>query len=155
MTRKLNFSWVVLGGVTAVFALALMASGARPAQAEEVSKIAHGGKLYDKWYQISGGDIPRETNASYPKKAKKKGKTTWRCKECHGWDYRGADGAYGNEKNSHYTGLKGIRGAVGKEPANRPIAAGKPQPVGATAQSKGSLSGTAGTEEKKTAVASS
>jgi len=108
---------LAMGGAVAAIALMLLSVGGRPAQAEEVSKIAHGGKLYDKWYQISGGDIPRKTNASYPKAAKKKGKTTWRCKECHGWDYRGADGAYGNKKNSHYTGLKGIRGAAGKDPA--------------------------------------
>jgi len=24
------------------------------------------------------------------------GKDTWRCKECHGWDYMGVDGAYGS-----------------------------------------------------------
>ena len=38
---------------------------------------------------------------------KKKGSSTWRCKECHGWDYRGKDGAY--SKGSHFTGIKGVR----------------------------------------------
>ncbi|MEE9463942.1 MAG: hypothetical protein V3W14_00020, partial [Candidatus Neomarinimicrobiota bacterium] len=34
------------------------------------------------------------------------GKDTWRCKECHGWDYQGAAGAYGS--GSHYTGFAGV-----------------------------------------------
>ena len=40
---------------------------------------------------------------------------SWRCKECHGWDYSGKDGAYA--KGAHATGIKGIGGAKGKEPA--------------------------------------
>ncbi len=34
------------------------------------------------------------------------GADTWRCKECHGWDYLGAEGAYGS--GSHFTGFPGI-----------------------------------------------
>ena len=34
------------------------------------------------------------------------GADTWRCKECHGWDYKGVDGAYGS--GSHQTGFPGI-----------------------------------------------
>ena len=37
------------------------------------------------------------------------GATTWRCKVCHGWDYKGATGAYA--KGSHRTGLGGILAA--------------------------------------------
>ena len=36
---------------------------------------------------------------------------TWRCKECHGWDYRGAEGAYAS--GSHFTGIKGVRRTAG------------------------------------------
>jgi len=75
--------------------------------------IAHGGLLYDNWSKISQGTPARGTHPSYPKQAKKKGSATWRCKECHGWDYKGKDGAY--SKGSHFTGIKGIRGAVGKD----------------------------------------
>jgi hypothetical protein len=32
--------------------------------------------------------------------------TTWRCKECHGWDKQGKDGAYGS--GSHFTGFVGV-----------------------------------------------
>ncbi|HIC90212.1 MAG TPA: hypothetical protein EYP04_12535, partial [Anaerolineae bacterium] len=34
------------------------------------------------------------------------GKDTWRCKECHGWDYLGKDGAHGS--GSHMTGFAGV-----------------------------------------------
>ena len=83
--------------------------------AGDEAKIVRGGIMYDKWYAITTGDIPRKTNKAYPSTAKKKGKNTWRCKECHGWDYQGAKGAYGNKKNSHYTGIKGISGSAGAD----------------------------------------
>jgi thiosulfate dehydrogenase len=38
------------------------------------------------------------------------GADTWRCKECHGWDYKGVDGAYGS--GSHQTGFPGVLDAV-------------------------------------------
>jgi thiosulfate dehydrogenase len=38
-----------------------------------------------------------------------------RCKECHGWDYSGKDGAYA--KGKHYSGIVGIRGMAGADPA--------------------------------------
>ncbi|MBT3237271.1 MAG: c-type cytochrome [Rhodospirillaceae bacterium] len=112
-----NIKRLIFGTMAVAFVVAMTAGTISPAQAEDDSKIAHGGLLYDKWYGITEGDIPRKTNASYPTTAKKKGKTTWRCKECHGWDYRGVDGAYGDTSNSHHTGLKGIRGAAGMDPA--------------------------------------
>ncbi|HJN53336.1 MAG: c-type cytochrome [Pseudomonadales bacterium] len=84
--------------------------------AEEIeSNIARGGKLYDEWYEIADGDLPSGTHPSYPKEGKKSKNTTWRCQECHGWDYMGKDGAYA--KGSHYTGLAGIRASAGADPA--------------------------------------
>jgi cytochrome c553 len=80
--------------------------------ADEIdSKIARGGRLYDKWFKFTTGDLPSGTHASYPKAGKKRKKATWRCKECHGWDYMGKDGAYG--EGSHFSGIKGIRGSAG------------------------------------------
>jgi thiosulfate dehydrogenase len=38
------------------------------------------------------------------------GSDTWRCKECHGWDYKGKDGAYSS--GSHFTGFPGVSGAA-------------------------------------------
>ena len=43
------------------------------------------------------------------------GAATWRCRECHGWDYLGAAGAYAS--GPRFTGIKGIAGMAGKDPA--------------------------------------
>lgn len=103
----------------AMFALGglLVASG--PSLADEMdSSLMRGGLLYDKWYKVIGERAPGSTHPLYPadgKYASKPG-TTWRCKECHGWDYKGKDGAYA--KGKHFTGIKGIRGMDGGDPAN-------------------------------------
>ena len=76
--------------------------------------IARGGQLYDNWMAVLEADEPKETHPAYPASGKKKGAATWRCKECHGWDYQGKDGAYAT--GSHFTGIKGVRGAIGMEP---------------------------------------
>jgi cytochrome c553 len=47
---------------------------------------------------------------AYPAAGKKDGAATWRCKECHGWDYRGAEGAYAG--GLHFTGITGVRRTV-------------------------------------------
>ncbi|MDX1487712.1 MAG: hypothetical protein R3268_05890, partial [Acidiferrobacterales bacterium] len=75
--------------------------------AQHLVVITRGGLLYDKWYGVLGTKPPQGTNPAYPKAGKKKGSSTWRCKECHGWDYKGVRGAY--RKGSHYTGIMGIR----------------------------------------------
>lgn len=79
----------------------------------EVFTIMRGGALYDNWMAVLGADEPETTHPAYPAAGKQKGAATWRCKECHGWDYKGAAGAYGS--GSHYTGIKGIRDYVGHE----------------------------------------
>ena len=67
-----------------------------------------GGLLYDKWWKVNGGTEPttdfpvwasQNTNA-------RTGSDTWRCKECHGWDYVGKDGRYSS--GSHFTGFDGV-----------------------------------------------
>jgi len=75
--------------------------------AQHMVAITHGGVLYDSWYGALGKEAPKETHPAYPKAGKQKGATTWRCKECHGWDYKGAAGVYG--KGGRYTGITGIR----------------------------------------------
>ena len=87
------------------------------ANADELSEqaaIARGGQLYDKWFKVVGVDKPKETHAAYPSAGKQKGNATWRCKECHGWDYMGAAGAYA--KGSHFSGIKGVNGMAGADP---------------------------------------
>ncbi|MCP3902429.1 MAG: hypothetical protein GY715_02240, partial [Planctomycetes bacterium] len=46
----------------------------------------------------------------YPPAGTQTGSTTWRCKECHGWDYKGVDGAYSS--GSHFTGIIGVFGST-------------------------------------------
>jgi len=102
--------------LTLAVLIGVLSGATTPAQAaEDQAKIARGGLLYDKWFAITQGEIPRKTNKSYPETSKKKGKNSWRCKECHGWDYQGVKGAYGNKEGSHYTGIKGISGAAGAD----------------------------------------
>jgi thiosulfate dehydrogenase len=74
--------------------------------------IARGGQLYDNWALALDRELPGESHPSYPPVGRREGGTTWRCKECHGWDYMGEDGAYG--RGGHFTGVKGIRRMVGR-----------------------------------------
>lgn len=73
-----------------------------------------GGVLYDKWWKVSGAAEPVGEHPLYPNEGPQSGSTTFRCKECHGWDYAGADGAYG--AGSHFTGIAGVLG-TNKTPA--------------------------------------
>ena len=77
------------------------------------AKIVHGALLYDKWYEVKDVDTSGN-HPLYPTTGKKEGATTWRCKECHGWDYIGKDGRY--SKGSHFTGIKGIYDARTSKP---------------------------------------
>jgi thiosulfate dehydrogenase len=99
--------------------LALLASMASAQACREpgaydrpVDAVALGGRLYDNWYAACGLPAPKDTHPAYPSIGKQSGASTWRCKECHGWDYAGKDGAYA--KGSHYTGIGGISGAAGR-----------------------------------------
>jgi cytochrome c2 len=95
---------------------ALLAAGASAPAAETESSVARGARLYDKWFAENKSAKPTADHPAYPVKDGKYGKdASWRCKECHGWDYRGKDGAYA--KGGHATGIKGIQGAAGKDPA--------------------------------------
>jgi thiosulfate dehydrogenase len=101
--------------LSATLAYPALAPADDDSERSEVWSIARGGQLYDKWWAMLGREAPKETHPAYPAGGKRKGDTTWRCKECHGWDYLGVDGAYA--KGSHYSGVKGIRSLVGKDPA--------------------------------------
>ena len=78
---------------------------------------ARGGALYDEWWEVAGVTAAEPTEdhplwASRPDKTSntRTGPETWRCKECHGWDYKGVAGAYGS--GSHRTGIAGIFGST-------------------------------------------
>ncbi len=80
--------------------------------AEEVSSIARGGRLYDKWFAVIGAPKPKDTHPAWPaSNTKKKGNATHRCKSCHGWDLMGKDGAYAS--GSYKTGISGLKHLAG------------------------------------------
>src|SRR3989337_3912724 len=73
-----------------------------------------GGLLYDLWWAVNGADVPTDTNPTYPVETNaevnppgRMGSQTWRCKECHGWDYLGNEGLYAFP-NSHWTDIEGV-----------------------------------------------
>lgn len=103
-----------LCGLKTIAAVALLVGLVFPATAaEDVSAMARGGKLYDNWFKETKQSRPEETHPAYPASGKY-AKQSWRCKECHGWDFKGKDGASG--KNDHATGVKGVTGMAGKDP---------------------------------------
>ena len=89
--------------------------GGIPAAPTEDWEIGFGGRLYDNWFEALAVDEPEGTHPSYPAAGRQQGADTWRCKECHGWDYKGRDGTYGS--GSHATGIVGIHTMVGADPS--------------------------------------
>lgn len=80
-----------------------------------VASIANGGRLYDDWQVHTGGQRQALPHPAYPPNAyyASAASETWRCKECHGWDYKGNQGQYAS--GNHATGIKGIRAFAGVE----------------------------------------
>ena len=85
-----------------------------PTEATLTGSVSRGGRLYDKWWKEAGLDEPSGDNPVWARQDSntRSDGATWRCKECHGWDYKGADGAYGS--GSHFTGFPGVLGAQSK-----------------------------------------
>lgn len=79
------------------------------------ANVVRGGLLYDAWWSAAGlsqptGDHPLWASRPDTTSNTRTGTDTWRCKECHGWDYKGVNGAYGT--GSHRTGVMGILGTA-------------------------------------------
>ena len=106
--------WTALWVSIAAFAVA----GSAMAQTPSPASLVAGGQLYDTWWKAVPGVKAPEGNHplwSLQSTNKRTGLVTWRCKECHGWDYRGKEGAYGS--GSHKTGFPGLLGAQAKSAA--------------------------------------
>ncbi len=95
--------------------------GAIPIGAGEEASIgtsansaSRGGRLYDHWLVEAGVETPASDQPLWAIQTTntRTGTDTWRCKECHGWDYKGAEGAYGS--GSHFTGFPGVFEAATK-----------------------------------------
>jgi len=75
----------------------------------ESADLVRGGLLFDKWWKVNSGTEPTtlfDPIWSSQTTNTRTGGDTWRCKECHGWDYVGKDGRYSS--GSHYTGFDGL-----------------------------------------------
>ncbi|HEY3311467.1 MAG TPA: c-type cytochrome [Anaerolineales bacterium] len=70
--------------------------------------ITTGGQLYDRWYAVLGVSAPAGNMPIWERQTTntRSGPDTWRCSECHGWDYRGSEGVYGS--GSHATGFPNV-----------------------------------------------
>ncbi len=90
---------LILFGTSLVFA-----SGAAGPRVD----LVKGAQLYDKWYAALGVDAPPGDMPLWSRQTSntRSGAETWRCVECHGWDYKGAQGAYAS--GSHATGFPGL-----------------------------------------------
>lgn len=80
--------------------------------AAQGGNVSRGARLYDKWWAELGVDAPTGDHPLWATQSTntRSGTDTWRCKECHGWDYMGVDGVYGS--GSHMTGFAGVYSAA-------------------------------------------
>ena len=101
----------------AIAAIVVLApTGVMAGDMDEFIAIARGGALYDNWAAALEKASPTTTHPSYPAVGKQSGAATWRCRECHGFDYKGAAGINGS--GARFTGIKGIDAMAGKDPAD-------------------------------------
>lgn len=82
-----------------------------PDECETGGDYIRGGKLYDRWWAVKGLTPPAVDHPLWayrpdPVSNPSVGDATWRCKECHGWDYKGVSGQYG--AGPHRTGFPGV-----------------------------------------------
>jgi thiosulfate dehydrogenase len=76
-----------------------------------------GGLIYDNWFNALAIEPPREPPPLWLTQDSntRSGDRIWRCVSCHGWDYKGRDGAYG-PGSPEYTGFPGVVNVVGLSP---------------------------------------
>jgi thiosulfate dehydrogenase len=111
MKRIVGITFFALLATTSLLAAA---RGLPPEQGELQGDPIAGARIYDNWI-LALDLVPPEGNHPLwdnQDSNTRSGVITWRCAECHGWDYKGVDGAYGAYSN-HYTGFTGLGDAVG------------------------------------------
>lgn len=110
MKRTLPIIFFTLLSAFVLLAASRSSSGAASINGDALQ----GARIYDNWMltldlALPNGNQPlwatQETNI-------RNGVSTWRCVECHGWDYKGELGAYG-PFSTHYTGFPGVQDMVG------------------------------------------
>jgi thiosulfate dehydrogenase len=109
MTKRFAITTLFVIAVLTLF-VACTPNSSAPTEAPSVpsGSISEGGRLYDKWWSESNVAAPSGDQPLWASQTTntRSGSDTWRCKECHGWDYMGAEGAYSS--GSHFTGFTGV-----------------------------------------------
>jgi cytochrome c553 len=97
---------------------ATSASNIHPASDE----ITIGAQLYDKWYAALKTTPPEGNMPIWERQTTntRSGPDTWRCSECHGWDYKGSEGVYGI--GSHATGFPNVMKLAAQMPTEEIVA---------------------------------
>jgi mono/diheme cytochrome c family protein len=105
------------GGSNPDYAACVTENQADAADNLAAGDVVIGANLYDNWYETLGlTTAPSKDHALWSEALTNnpsnpaEGAETWRCVTCHGWDYAGADGAFGQQgkNNAMYTGFPGI-----------------------------------------------
>jgi hypothetical protein len=93
--------FIILFSLILLIAGTVLAAEATPTPKD----IIRGAQLYDKWFAVLGVDPPAGNMPIWSRQTTntRSGSDTWRCNECHGWDYRGSQGEY--KTGSHFTGF--------------------------------------------------
>jgi thiosulfate dehydrogenase len=110
---SITFSIIFIGG--SIPSSTVVAGKAGDSNDYSEAETKNGALLYDNWPKITKAEL-EGNHPLYPADAKKSGKSTYRCKECHGWDYIGNKGRY--SKGSHYTGIEGVYDERSESPAD-------------------------------------
>ena len=105
MRTTMRFFVATLAVLALIAGLAAVTAKNLPQAGDDVTA---GAQLYDKWFARLGVSAPEGDHPIWERQSSntRSGPETWRCAECHGWDYQGAAGAYGT--GSHYTGFPGV-----------------------------------------------
>jgi mono/diheme cytochrome c family protein/nitrate reductase cytochrome c-type subunit len=106
MRKSMRFFVATLSVLVLIAGIAAVTAGNLPQTGDDITT---GAQLYDKWYVRLGVEPPQGSHPIWERQTTntRSGPETWRCAECHGWDYQGAAGAYGIG-SSHYTGFPGV-----------------------------------------------
>ncbi len=79
----------------------------------QASPVTEGGRIYENWIDALGATAPTEDQPLWKTQTNNtslSGGDTWLCSNCHGFDYKGADGV--NSKGTDgFTGFPGILNA--------------------------------------------
>ena len=109
MKRTLLLTGLLASGMIALFVISTGQTVQAGAAAQQNPDIPKGAALYDNWFAALGKDPPPGDMPIWSRQSTntRHGPDTWRCSECHGWDYQGKDGAY-HQGSSHYTGFPSV-----------------------------------------------